>query len=60
MSQSLEDVLASLTPSQLMLYHKQQEHAGLQALLEASKVLVERAEHLGEMSNVMADGGEGE
>lgn len=48
------------TPSQLMLYQKQQEHAGLQALRQASAQLVERVEKLGEMSNVMADGGEGE
>lgn len=51
---------SQLTPSQMMLYQKQQEHAGLQALRQASAQLVERAEKLGEMSNVMADGGEGE
>ena len=32
----------------------------MQALKEASAQLVERVEKLGEMSNVMADGGEGE
>lgn len=51
--------IESLTPSQQMLYQKQQEHSGLQALLEASSQLVQRIEKLAEMSNVMADGGEG-
>lgn len=48
-------------PSSLqILLHKQQEHAGLQALREASATLLARVEKLAEMSNVMADGGEGE
>ena len=49
-----------LTSSQQVYLQKQQEHAGLQALREASGTLVERVEKLAEMSNTMADGGEGE
>lgn len=49
----------NLPPSLLNFYQKQQEYAGLQALREASADLVARAEKLAEMSNVMADGGEG-
>lgn len=49
-----------LTRGQHILLQKQQEHAGLQALREASAGLLERVEKLAEMSNVMADGGEGE
>jgi hypothetical protein len=50
---------APLPPSLQNLLHKQQEHAGLQALKEASATMLERVEKLAEMSNVMADGGEG-
>jgi hypothetical protein len=49
----------NLTPSLQTLLQKQQEHAGLQALREASAELLARVEKLAEMSNVMADGGEG-
>lgn len=49
-----------LTPTQLRLLEKQQEHAGLQALKEASGNLLEKVEELARMGNVMADGGEGE
>lgn len=49
-----------LTPTQLRLLEKQQEHAGLQALKEASGNLLEKVEELAKMGNVMADGGEGE
>jgi DASH complex subunit DAD2 len=49
-----------LTRSQHTLLQKQQEHAGLQALREASAGLLEKVEKLSEMSNIMADGGEGE
>lgn len=49
----------NLPPSLLNFYQKQQEYAGLQALREASADLVARAEKLAEMSNIMADGGEG-
>lgn len=48
-----------LSRGQQILLQKQQEHAGLQALREASAGLLERVEKLAEMSNVMADGGEG-
>jgi DASH complex subunit DAD2 len=48
-----------LTPSLQTLLAKQQEHAGLQALREASANLVEKVEELARMGNVMADGGEG-
>lgn len=51
---------AQLTPTQLRLLEKQQEHAGLQALKEASGNLLEKVEELAKMGNVMADGGEGE
>lgn len=51
---------AGLTPSLQTLLQKQQEHAGLQALREASGDLLARAEELAKMSNIMADGGEGE
>jgi DASH complex subunit DAD2 len=49
----------NLTPSFQILLQKQQEHAGLQALREASAEMLARVEKLAEMSNVMADGGEG-
>lgn len=49
----------NLTPSLQTLLQKQQEHAGLQALREASAELLARVEKLAEMSNIMADGGEG-
>ncbi|OCF36784.1 DASH complex subunit DAD2 [Kwoniella heveanensis BCC8398] len=48
----------NLPPSYQVLYQKQQEYAGLQALKEASGDLVQRVEKLAEMSNMMADGGE--
>jgi hypothetical protein len=48
----------SLPPSLQILLQKQQEHAALQALKEASGSLVERVEKLAAMSNIMADGGE--
>jgi hypothetical protein len=43
----------------MKLLEKQQEHASLQALKEASGHLLERVEELAKMGNVMADGGEG-
>lgn len=49
----------NLSPSYQILYQKQQEHAGLQALRETSANLLEKVEKLAEMSNIMADGGEG-
>lgn len=49
----------NLSPSYQILYQKQQEHAGLQALRETSATLLERVEKLAEMGNIMADGGEG-
>ena len=52
--------VSNLPPSYQTLLQKQQEHAGLQALKEASGDMVRRVEKLAEMSNVMADGGEGE
>ncbi|WVF71392.1 hypothetical protein IAT40_006196 [Kwoniella sp. CBS 6097] len=48
----------NLSPSYQVLYQKQQEYAGLQALKEASGDLLQRVEKLAEMSNIMADGGE--
>ncbi|WWD03035.1 hypothetical protein V865_001079 [Kwoniella europaea PYCC6329] len=48
----------NLPPSLQILYQKQQEYAGLQALREASAEMVTRVEKLAEMSNIMADGGE--
>ncbi|WWC89261.1 uncharacterized protein L201_004182 [Kwoniella dendrophila CBS 6074] len=48
----------NLPPSLQILYQKQQEYAGLQALREASAELVQRVEKLAEQSNIMADGGE--
>ncbi|WWC70055.1 uncharacterized protein I206_104000 [Kwoniella pini CBS 10737] len=51
-------VQPNLPPSLQILYQKQQEYAGLQALREASSELVGRVEKLAEMSNIMADGGE--
>ena len=51
---------STLPPSYQTLLQKQQEHAGLQALKEASGDMVRRVEKLAEMSSVMADGGEGE
>jgi len=56
---SLPASVTSLPPSLQILLQKQQEHAGLEALREASAELLERVEKLAEMSNVMADGGEG-
>jgi len=50
----------NLTTSQHVLLQKQQEYAGLQALRESSADMVARVEKLGEMSSIMADGGEGE
>ena len=50
----------ALTTSQHVLLQKQQEYAGLQALRESSAEMVQRVEKLGEMSSIMADGGEGE
>ena len=50
----------ALTTSQHVLLQKQQEYAGLQALRESSADMVARVEKLGEMSSIMADGGEGE
>ena len=55
----LSTAITSLPPSLQILYQKQQEHAGLQALRESSAELLERVEKLAEMSHVMADGGEG-
>lgn len=57
---SLPATITSLPPSLQILLQKQQEHAGLQALREASAELLERVEKLAEMSNIMADGGEGQ
>ncbi|WVR07095.1 hypothetical protein IAU60_004134 [Kwoniella sp. DSM 27419] len=48
----------NLPPSLQILYQKQQEHSGLNALRDASAELVTRVEKLAEMSHVMADGGE--
>jgi hypothetical protein len=53
-------MLSNLTPTQIRLYEKQQEHASLQALKEASGQMLERVEELARMSHVMADGGAGE
>mgnify|MGYP002718877050 FL=1 len=52
--------LANLPPSYLTLLQKQQEYSALQALKEASGEMLQRIEKLAEMSNIMADGGEGE
>jgi hypothetical protein len=49
-----------LTTAQEIFLQKQKEHAGLQALRESSALLLQRVEQLAEMSNIMADGGEGE
>ena len=54
------DLPANLPASYHVLLQKQQEHAGLQALKEASAEMVQRVEKLAEMSSVMADGGESE
>lgn len=54
------DYSSQLTSTHIRLLEKQQEHAGLQALKEASGSLLERVEELAKMGNVMADGGEGE
>lgn len=51
--------LSTLPPSYITLLQKQQEYAALQALKEASGEMVKRIEKLGEMSHIMADGGEG-
>lgn len=56
---SLSHPTANLSPSYQVLYQKQQEYAGLQALRESSANLLSRVEQLAEMSNIMADGGEG-
>ncbi|BEI81328.1 hypothetical protein CcaverHIS002_0204880 [Cutaneotrichosporon cavernicola] len=45
-------------PTLLKLYHKQQEHSGLQALKEATEGMLAKADKLAEQSNMMADGGE--
>ncbi|WWD17239.1 hypothetical protein CI109_101677 [Kwoniella shandongensis] len=55
---SRPSTLQSLPPSLQILYQKQQEYAGLQALREASADLLSRVEKLAEMSHIMADGGE--
>ncbi|EIW70361.1 DASH complex subunit DAD2 [Tremella mesenterica] len=55
---SLPNTFIQLTSSQQILLQKQQEHAGLQALREASANLLSRVDKLAEMSNTMADGGE--
>lgn len=47
-------------PALLRLFHKQQEHSGLQALKEATEQMLSKADTLAEQSNMMADGGEGE
>ena len=57
-SQSTPTLPPNLPPSYHVLLQKQQEHAGLQALKEASAEMLQRVEKLAEMSNVMADGGE--
>jgi DASH complex subunit DAD2 len=49
----------NLPPTYTILLQKQQEYAGLQAFKEASNEMLQRIEKLAEMSNVMADGGEG-
>jgi len=49
-----------LTTAQEIFLQKQKEHAGLQALRESSALLLQRVEQLAEMSNIMADGGEGD
>jgi DASH complex subunit DAD2 len=51
---------SGLTTAQEIFLQKQKEHAGLQALRESSALLLQRVEQLAEMSNIMADGGEGE
>jgi DASH complex subunit DAD2 len=50
---------SNLSTAHQILLQKQQEHAGLQALRESSAALLQRVEQLAEMSNIMADGGEG-
>jgi hypothetical protein len=50
---------SNLPPSLQILFQKQQEYSGLQALREASADMVARVEKLAEMSHIMADGGEG-
>jgi hypothetical protein len=58
---SLPSSSSSHLPASLQLLHqKQQEHAALQALHEASAELVARAERMAGMSGTMADGGESE
>jgi hypothetical protein len=59
-SLTTNSMLSNLTPTQIRLYEKQQEHASLQALKEASGQMLERVEELARMSHVMADGGAGE
>lgn len=59
-SHTTNSMLSNLTPTQIRLYEKQQEHASLQALKEASGQMLERVEELARMSHVMADGGAGE
>jgi hypothetical protein len=59
-SLTTNSMLSNLTPTQIRLYEKQQEHASLQALKEASGQMLERVEELARMSHVMADGGVGE
>ncbi|GMK57240.1 hypothetical protein CspeluHIS016_0400740 [Cutaneotrichosporon spelunceum] len=44
-------------PTLLRLYHKQQEHSGLQALKEATERMLSKADKLAEQSTMMADGG---
>jgi DASH complex subunit DAD2 len=50
---------ANLSTAHQILLQKQKEYAGLQALRESSEMLLQRVEQLAEMSNIMADGGEG-
>ena len=59
-SSSSDTPTQQLSPAHYILLQKQQEHAGLEALREASAGMLERVEKLAAMSNIMADGGEGE
>jgi hypothetical protein len=56
---SMSQSTGNLSTAHQILLQKQQEHAALQALRESSAVLLQRVEQLAEMSNIMADGGEG-
>ena len=57
---SMSQSTANLSTAHQILLQKQKEYAALQALKESSAVLLQRVEQLAEMSNIMADGGEGE